>query len=464
MSHNQTPPGPRTWPPIRLLFQMQRDMLPFLAGLARDYGDIVYFQAGPRPIYLLNHPDFIQDVLVIHDRKFRKSQALQRAKRVLGEGLLTSEGSYHLQQRRLMQPLFHRRQIGAYAESMVKHAARLSDPASTQAWQDGATLDIHAEMMKLTLAIVGETLFQQDITGEAQAVGVAMEALTRNFRRLLSPLAPLLNALPTAENRHLRQSQAELDRIVAQLIAERRGQKDGTDLLSLLLAAHDSGGDGRPMTEAQVRDEVLTLLLAGHETTANALTFTWWLLAQHPAVADQLYEELAQVLGDRLPTVADLEQLRYTRRVFSEALRLYPPAWIVGRQALENHTIGGYPIPAGATVLVSQWIMHHDARYFPDPMRFDPERWTPAAQAARPKFSFFPFGGGSRVCIGEHFAWMEGVLILATLAQQWQIQPVTAEPLALRAGITLRPQHGIPMVVKRQSSVYSWLEGQSTLM
>lgn len=450
MAHNLLPPGPRTWPPLRLLFQMQRDPLAFFKRLAHEYGDIAYFQAGPRAIYLLNHPDYIQDVLVTHDRKFRKSQALQRAKRVLGEGLLTSEGDYHLHQRRLIQPLFHRRQIATYADSMVNHAARLTDSASPQGWQDGATLDIHAEMMKLTLAIVGKTLFQQDITGEAQAVGAAMETLTSNFRRLLSPFAPLLDRLPTAENRRLRQSEAELERIVAQLITERRGQEEGHDLLSLLVSAHAAGGDSKPMTDAQVRDEVLTLMLAGHETTANALTFAWWLLAQHPDAASKLAAEVDQVLQGHLPTATDLENLRYTRMVFTEALRLYPPAWIIGRQALADHEIGGYVIPVGATVMVSPWAMHHDARYYPEPLRFYPERWTPAAQAARPKFSFFPFGAGSRVCIGEHFAWMEGILILATLAQQWQVQPVTTEPPALRAGITLRPRDGMALIVKRR--------------
>lgn len=448
MNLNQTPPGPRTWPSLRLVFAIQRDPLTFFTQLARDYGDIVYFQAGPRSIYLLNHPELIQDVLVTHDRKFRKSQALQRAKRVLGEGLLTSEGDYHLHQRRLIQPLFHRRQIAAYATTMVRHVARLADP--TGGWQEGSTIDLHAEMMKLTLAIVGETLFQQDITGEAQAVGVAMETLNQNFRRLLSPFAPLLDRLPTAENRRLRHSQAELDRIVAHLIAVRRQQGDGGDLLSMLLSAHEAGADSQPMSDRQIRDEVLTLMLAGHETTANALTFTWWLLAQQPAVMHQLQEEVDRVLQGRLPTMADLEQLRYTRMVLSEAMRLYPPAWIVGRQALVDHEVGGYPIPAGATVLTSQWVMHHDARYYPEPWRFDPERWSVAAQAERPKFSYFPFGGGSRVCVGEQFAWMEGILLLATLAQQWQMQPLTTTALALRAGVTLRPRAALPMLVQRR--------------
>lgn len=453
MSHNPIPPGPRTWPSLRLVFQMQRDPLTFFTQLARDYGDIVYFQAGPRSIYLLNHPELIQDVLVTHDRKFRKSQALQRAKRVLGEGLLTSEGEYHLHQRRLIQPLFHRRQIATYAETMVRHAARLGDSSTGHGWQDGTRVDLHAEMMKLTLAIVGETLFQQDITGDAQAVGAAMETLNQNFRRLLSPFAPLLDRLPTAENRRLRHSQVTLDRIVAHLIEIRRQQGDGSDLLSLLLSAHEGGVEGQPMSDRQIRDEVLTLMLAGHETTANALTFTWWLLAQQPAVARKLQHEVDQVLQGRLPTMADVEQLRYTRMVLSEAMRLYPPAWIVGRQALVDHEVGGYPIPAGATVLTSQWVMHHDARYYPEPWRFEPERWSAAAQAERPKFSYFPFGGGSRVCIGEHFAWMEGILLLATLAQQWQMQPLAATPPALRAGVTLRPRAALPMVVQRRSDL-----------
>ncbi|MCE7987990.1 MAG: cytochrome P450 [Caldilinea sp. CFX5] len=450
MTHNQTPPGPRTWPPLRLLFQMQRDPLTFFERLARNYGDIAYVQVGPRQIYMLNHPDFVQDVLVTHDRKFRKSQALQRARQVLGDGLLTSEGDYHLHQRRLIQPLFHRRQIATYAESMVNHTALLSDPAAPHHWQDGATLDIHSEMMKLTLVIVGETLFNQSLTDEASAVGAAMDVFSGGFRRLMSPIGPLLDRLPFPETRRLRQSRAVLDRIVANLIAERRKQRDGNDLLSLLLTAHEAGHDEQPMTDTQVRDEVLTLLLAGHETTANALTFAWWLLAQHPAAAAKLYTEVDQVLQGRLPTANDLETLCYTRMVFNEALRLYPPAWIIGRQALADHDIGGYTIPVGASIMLSPWVMHHDARYYPDPYRFDPERWTPAAQAARPKYSFFGFGAGSRVCIGEHFAWMEGTLILATLAQQWQVQPVMSEPLALRAAITLRPRDGAPLRVKRR--------------
>lgn len=454
MSHNPTPPGPRPWPPLRLLFQMQRDPLPFFEHLAHDYGDIAYVRLGSRPIYMLNHPDFVQDVLVTNDRKFRKSQALQRARQVLGDGLLTSEGDYHLHQRRLIQPLFHRRQIATYAESMVKQTAHLSDPSAPSHWQDGATLDMHSEMMKLTLVIVGETLFNQSLTDEASAVGAAMDVFSGGFRRLMSPIGPLLDRLPLPETRRLRQSHAALDRIVATLIAERRKQGDGNDLLSLLLTAHETGheagADDQPMTDAQIRDEVLTLLLAGHETTANALTFAWWLLAQHPDAAAKLYEEVTAVLQGRLPTASDLEGLRYTRMVFSEALRLYPPAWIIGRQALADHAIGGYTIPAGASIMLSPWAMHHDARYYPDPYRFDPERWTPAAQAARPKYSFFGFGAGSRVCIGEHFAWMEGTLILATLAQRWQVQPVTTAPLALRAAITLRPRDGVPLVIRRR--------------
>ncbi len=454
MSHNPTPPGPRPWPPLRLLFQMQRDPLPFFEHLAHDYGDIAYVRLGSRPIYMLNHPDFVQDVLVTNDRKFRKSQALQRARQVLGDGLLTSEGDYHLHQRRLIQPLFHRRQIATYAESMVNHTAHLSDPSAPSHWQDGATLDMHSEMMKLTLVIVGETLFNQSLTDEASAVGAAMDVFSGGFRRLMSPIGPLLDRLPLPETQRLRQSHAALDRIVATLIAERRKQGDGNDLLSLLLTAHETGheagADDQPMTDAQIRDEVLTLLLAGHETTANALTFAWWLLAQHPDAAAKLYEEVTAVLQGRLPTASDLEGLRYTRMVFSEALRLYPPAWIIGRQALADHAIGGYTIPAGASIMLSPWAMHHDARYYPDPYRFDPERWTPAAQAARPKYSFFGFGAGSRVCIGEHFAWMEGTLILATLAQRWQVQPVTTAPLALRAAITLRPRDGVPLVIRRR--------------
>lgn len=439
MPNQLYPPGPTTWPPIRQIFALRRDPLAFLQGLAHDYGDLVYLHMAGRPIYLVNHPDLVREVLVTKGESFRKGRGLQGAKRLLGEGLLTSEGQYHLEQRRRIQPLFHRRQLERYAETMVQQSARC-----TANWRSNTVVDLHDEMMGLTLAIVGETLFGQDLGSQAPTVGEAMDVLTRNFQRLLTPFAPFTEWLPTAENRRLRQSVAQLEHVVNQLVKQPPREQDHNLVTMLLAALPESKGDQQALA-AHLRDEVLTLLLAGHETTANALSFTWWLLAHHPMVATKLHAELDQTLSGRLPTLADVEQLPYTRMVFAEALRLYPPAWIIGRQAVAAVTIGNYTIPAGATVLVSQWVMHHDARYYPEPERFDPERWQPAVMATRPKFAYFPFGGGSRICIGEHFAWMEGILILATLTQRWQATALSAEPLVLQPGITLRPRHGLPM-------------------
>lgn len=439
MAIQSYPPGPTTWPPIRHLFALRRDPLTFLQSLAHDYGDLVYLHMAGRPLYLVNHPDLVREVLVTKGESFRKGRGLQGAKRVLGEGLLTSEGNYHLAQRRRIQPLFHRRQIERYAETMVQQSVHCAE-----SWRSGAVVDMHDEMMGLTLAIVGKTLFGQDLGRQAAVVGEAMDVLTRNFQRLLTPFAPITEWLPTAENRRLRQSIAQLDHIVAQLVNPQTATADH-NLVSLLAAAMPETTDEPNALAAHLRDEVLTLLLAGHETTANALSFTWWLLAHHPMVAAKLHAELDQTLSGRLPTLADVEQLPYTRMVFAEALRLYPPAWVIGRQAVDHVTIGDYPIPAGATVLVSQWVMHHDGRYYPEPERFDPERWRPAVMATRPKFTYFPFGGGARICIGEQFAWMEGILILATLTQRWQAAALSAEPLVLQPGITLRPRHGLPI-------------------
>lgn len=446
------PPGPRRFPQWRLLRDLQRDPLTFLQEQAATYGDLVHFQIGPRHIYLVNHPDLVKEVLVTQQRKFAKGRALQRAKVLLGEGLLTSEGRYHLQQRRAIQPVFHRRQIATYADCMVAHTARLAPGASTTSWEPNSVVDIHKEMMKLTLAIVGQTLFQQDLTQQQTQIGEAMGVLTHNFQRLLSPLAGLWQRLPTPGNRRLQRSMATLDEVVDGIIRGEdtaQGMSNNDSLSALLFAAMADEPIKEEELSVRLRDEILTLLLAGHETTANALTFTWWLLAEHQPVAERMYAEVAAVLQGRSATFADVSQLPYTRMVFSEALRLYPPAWTIGREAQEAVELGGYTIPAGATVLLSQWVMHRQPQYYPEPTLFCPERWTTAAIATRPHYAFFPFGGGSRLCIGEHFAWMEGVLILATIAQQWRLQRTARTPTVLvprhnlQPGVTLRPKDAL---------------------
>ncbi len=443
MSKNLTFPGPqRTLPGARLLdyFAFRRDPLRFLAQLARDYGDVAQFHIGPQRVFLLNHPALIKDVLVTHQDSFMKGRALQRAKRLLGEGLLTSEGAHHRRQRRLAQPAFHRQRIESYGAVMVDYAAR-----SGERWRDKETLDIAHEMMRLTLAIVGQTLFAADVESEADEIGGALTEIMELFQLLMLPYAEYLEKLPLPAMRRFQRARAQLDSVIYRIIEERRrGGKDRGDLLSMLLLAQDEEGDGGRMTDEQLRDEVMTIFLAGHETTANALAWTWYLLAQHPEVETKLHAEIDAVLENgRRPTVADLPRLRYTEMVLAESMRLYPPAWTIGRLALKDFRAGEYVVPAGSLVLLSQFVTHRDPRFFPDPTRFDPERWTPEAKEARPQYAYFPFGGGPRRCIGEGFAWMEGTLLIATIARRWRMRLVPSHPVVPHPRLTLRPKHGI---------------------
>lgn len=443
---SRRPPGPRRRIPLAGLLAYRRGPLPFFQTLARQYGDISYFRLGGQDAVFLNHPDFIKDVLVTNSQNFMKGLALQRAKRLLGEGLLTSEGDFHRRQRRLAQPAFHRARVASYAASMIDYAA-----ITRERWSDGATMDISEEMMRLTLAIVGKTLFDADVESDAPEVGEAMSVVMDLFSTITIPFFELLQKLPLPQLRRFDTARAKLDTIIFRMIEERRRSgKDRGDLLSMLLLAQDDEGDGGRMTDAQLRDEVMTIFLAGHETTANALTWTWYLLSQNPDVEVKLHAELDEVLSERLPTVEDVGRLRYTEMVLSESMRLYPPAWALGRMAINDFDIGGYHVPKRSLVLMSQYVMHRDARYFPDPLRFDPTRWTPEARESRPQFSYFPFGGGSRRCIGEGFAWMEEILLLATLAQQWQMRLAPNHVIALRPVITLRPKHGMRMTVIRR--------------
>jgi cytochrome P450 len=421
---------------------MRRDPLAFLTRTARDYGDVARFRMGPVELFLVNRPAWIRDLFVTHAAVFHKGRGLERAKRLLGEGLLTSEDPVHLRQRRMMQPAFHRERIAGYGAAMVEVAERIAGD-----WTAGGTRDVAREMTRLTLAIVGRTLFDADVEAEADEIGAAMTSALELFGRSVAlPYFEILDRLPLPSNRRFRRAKARIDATIARLIAERRGAPGGrTDLLSLLLSARDMEGDGGGMTDAQVRDEAITIFLAGHETTANALAWTWHLLSQNPDAESRLHAELDSVLGGRTPAVADLPRLRYTEMVLAESMRLYPPAWIVGRRAMEPYAIGGYDVPKRSIVVACQWVTHRDPRFFPDPERFDPERWTPEAKEARPKFSYFPFGGGPRVCIGEGFAWMEGVLVLAAIARKWRLRPAEDREVVPAPSITLRPKGGIKM-------------------
>jgi cytochrome P450 len=364
---------------------------------------------------------------------------------LLGTGLLTSEGDVHLRQRRLAQPAFHRQRVAAYGATMAAYAAARRDR-----WRSGATVDVHQEMMALTLAIAGKTLFDADVEHEAAEIGAALATTFQSFHfGFFLPFGELLERLPLPATLRFRKARARLDATIYRMIDERRRSgADRGDLLSMLLLAQDTEGDGGGMTDLQLRDEAMTIFLAGHETTANMLTWTWYLLSQHPDVEARLHAEVDAALGDRLPTANDLARLPYSRMVLAEAMRLYPPAWIIGRRALGPFEAAGYEIPARSIILASQYVTHRDARWFPDPERFDPERFTPEQQAARPKFAYYPFGGGPRVCIGEQFAWMEGVLVLATIAQRWTLRLVPGHPVALQPIITLRPKFGMRMTVE----------------
>ena len=436
------PPGPPGLPLLGNILDFRRDTLGFLLESSRRHGDVSLYRLGRDDVFLLRHPDHIKDVLVTHQHSFAKGKGIQWAKLFLGEGLLTSEGEFHTRQRRLAQPAFHRQRIATYGEAMTAHALRCRDRLT-----HGRELDIHAEMMSLTLGVAAQTLFDADVGTEAPEIADALGVIIGLFPRFALPFASTLQKLPLPGNARFDRAVALLDRIVYRMIAERRAAGgDRGDLLSMLLVAFDVEGDGGGMTDRQLRDEVMTILLAGHETTANALTWTWYLVAQNPEVEARLHAAIDGSLGGRAPTAGDLPALEYVERVLAEAMRLYPPAWGLGRRALEDHPVGGYTVPRGALVAMSPYVVHRDERWWPEPDRFDPDRFTAAAKAARPRFAYFPFGGGARQCIGESFAWMEGVLLLTTLAQRWKFRLAHGPREEPQALITLRPKHGIRMV------------------
>ena len=434
------------------MLAFQRDRLGFLSRAAKKYGDVVHFRIGRTRFYLLSHPEHVRDLLVTFDSSFTKGPALRAAKVTLGEGLLTSEGDFHRRQRRLSQPAFHPNRVGGYAGIMSLYARE-----QTGTWHDGQTVDVHEEMMQITLRVVAKTLFDADVRAEVDEIGRAMDVSVRMFTRTLSPLAPLLNRLPLPSNYRFYRAYDRLLKTIDRFIAERRSSgEDRGDLLSMLIKARDTSddyvpGDDLSMSDKQLRDECMTLFTAGHETTANALTFAFHLLAHHPDAQQRLCREIDAVLGDRLPTREDVDRLPYTRQVVAEAMRLYPPAWVIGRQAKDAVDIAGVTLPQGAVVLACQWVIHRDARWWPNPEQFDPDRWADGAEVPeRPRWSYFPFGGGSRSCIGEAFAWMEAVLVLATIARHWRIEPLGPRHPPLRPTITLRPKGPLRVRVARR--------------
>lgn len=428
------PPGPE-FAPFAALRAFRRDPIALLEHAA-TFGDLTYLRLPRTDTYLVNHPDLARELFVTHGRWVGKGPTIRAARLVLGDGLLTSEEPAHRDQRRLLNPVFHPQRLAAHAATMVGHAL-----AAQSGWRDGGTIDVHREMGRLTLGIVASTIFATEL-GSADAVLVtrALTDILAMFDRVYSPLFPVTIRLPLPSTLRFRRRRAEIDRIVLWLIAERRASgAQGEDLLALLLRAQEGG---ERMSDRQVRDQALTLFLAGHETTANALAWTWWLLAGHPEVEDRLHEELDRVLGERPPRVADLEALPYTDAVVLEAIRLRPPAWAIGRTALERFELGGYEVAAGSVLVVSPYLLHRDERWFPDAATFRPERWL---DEGPPRGAFIPFGAGPRQCIGEAFARMEARLVLATLARRWRFLRTPAPEPELLPAITLRPRQGIPM-------------------
>lgn len=423
-----------------------RDRLGFLTKLSK-LGDITHFKIGSQLAFFINHPEMIRDVLVTNHSKFEKGRALKRAKKLLGEGLLTNEGASHLRQRRMIQPAFHRQRIANYANAMIEYGEKMADE-----WQDGEEYDISKEMMRLTLNIVGKTLFSANVADEADEVGKAMTDLVELFDYLLLPFAELLEKLPLPHSNRFRKAKTTLDTVIYDIINERRKSgEDKGDLLSMLLLAQDED-DGGQMTDEQIRDECLTLFLAGHETTANALTWTWYLLSKHPEIEARFHEEIDAVLQNHQAAPEDYQKLRFTEAVLAESMRLFPPAWGLGRLAMQEHELAGYHIPEKSLILLSMYVLHRDERFWEDAESFKPERFLAenAIKEASNKFIYFPFGGGVRRCIGEQFAWMEGVLLLATLGRKWKLKLNPEQKIVLQAMITLRSKYGMKMRVEKR--------------
>ena len=445
-SSKNLPPGPKGLPIFGSLFDFFSDMLGFMSRAAKVYGDVVYFRLFRQRAFLLNHPDLIKDVLVTHNRNFTKSRALERSKIILGNGLITSEGDYHLRQRRLAQPAFHQGQISNYAKVMIDYASKLSAQ-----WQDGETIDLHIEMMGLTLKIVTKSLYDTEVESETEEISNAVSVVMGMFRRLLFPFSEYLDKLPLPGTIRFQKAREVLDKIVYRIIElRRRSSEDRGDLLSMFLTAQDEEGDHSGMTDLQVRDEVMTLFLAGHETVANALTWTFYLISQYPETEKKLLKELTDVLGNGLPSPEDADNLKYTRMVLTESMRLYPPVWTMARRAINDYKVREYLIPSKSVIFFSQYLIHRDLRFYNEPNLFIPERWTKDNENSRPQYSYFPFGGGPRRCIGEHFAWMEGILVLATLIKKWKMRLAPGQRVDINPLITLRPKFGLKMILEKR--------------
>ncbi len=425
-------------PASKFLWEMMFNPLDALSNLARENGDIAHVRIRNRELFLLNHPQFIEQVLVRQQHNFVKGPALQRARILLGEGLLTGEGEEHLVQRRALQPAFHPNRIEEHVPVMAASTrSRLSS------WKDGQRLNMAEEMMRLTLDIALWSFFGQSPEGAGERVGGAMQTLARLFPLILLPV-------PNEAGRlfpKFKQASDDLSTVAEALVANPGSEATRKALIQIL----KQNSEGR-FSDEQARAHALTFLLAGHETTALLLAWAWDLLAHNEEAQRKLQAEADRLPGDRLPTAQDLEGLTYTRAVVKETLRLRPSAWAIGRQALEDCEIGGYYLPAGSVAIVSQWVTHHDPRFYADPNEFHPVRWDFIHEHSLPRFAFFPFGGGSRACIGEGFAWTEAVLVLVLIARRWRVRPVHAELATPQPTVTLRPKNGVTVILEKRKN------------
>jgi cytochrome P450 len=416
--------------------------------LAREYGDIAHYKIGWHHIVFLNHPDYIREVLVVQNDNFIKERTVQRTKMLLGQGMITAEGAQHRTQRQVAQPAFHRQRIPEYAGVMVREAASLRDR-----WRDGEQRDVAIDMMHLTLNVVAQTLFATDLRQEVDELADAINRIMGlyNFLVMLPAAEWMVHVRPPGLAAFVR-ARKRIDAVVYRMIAaHRRLGAHGGSLLDLMLVASP---DKSAASEQSLRDQVITIFLAGYETVANALSWTWYLLSQNPDCERRFHDEIDRELHGRLPTFDDVPRLRYVEMVLAESMRLFPPAWAMGRYARADFQLGEYVLPAKTTILISQFITHRDPRFFPDPLRFDPERFTPEAKARRSRLTYLPFGAGVRQCIGESFAWMEGVLLLATIAQKWRLKLVPGHPVEPEPLITLRPKQGMRMHVEQREPAF----------
>ena len=436
---NSLPPGPKGSLIMGVMREFNRDTLGFIERLHREYGDVVRSRFLYVHAYFLYHPADIEALLTTNAKSFRKAQSLRSPffRRLVGNGLVTSEGDFWRRQRRLAQPAFHRQRISSYGDIMVQYADR-----AIAKWRDGEQRDVAKDMTRLTLEIVVKTLFNSDVSNDADHVGATLSQIVKPFASQATLKWIADNRLPTPGHYRYFNAVREIDKIIYRIIAERRASgSDEGDLLSMLLQAQDE--DGSQMSDAQLRDEVMTLFLAGHETTALALSWSWYLLATHPDAETKFHAELDEVLGGRAPQVSDLPKLKFTEMIAKETMRLYPPAYAVGREAIEDTEMGGYRVPRGTQLFAFQWVTHRDPRFFERPDEFLPERWASESIQTLPRYAYFPFGGGPRQCIGNYFAMMEVVLLLATIGQRFSFSLLNEHPVEVLPVLSLRPKNGI---------------------